>query len=140
MNMSMNTQRLTVSLPNYVYDQLMAIYNRGEISRFVSGAVEKEIIANNCLYYKEIDGVHVPFEELYVWEIGKSELLKKLENLRIENITFFTKGKRGYLYKGKYKEMYKCKPEQVDKKIKCKDKKDRDKKKCKYNKCNCNCN
>jgi len=96
----------------------------------------KEIIANNCLYYKEIDGVHVPFEELYVWEIGKSELLKKLENLRIENITFFTKGKRGYLYKGKYKEMYKCKPEQVDKKIKCKDKKDRDKKKCKYNKCN----
>lgn len=46
MNMSVNTQRITISLPNYVYDQLMAIYNRGEISRFVSGAVEKEIIAN----------------------------------------------------------------------------------------------
>lgn len=63
----------------------------------------KEIIANNCFYYKEIDGVHVPFEELYVWEIGKSELLKKLEKIGIENIIFFTRGKRGYLYKGKFR-------------------------------------
>lgn len=63
----------------------------------------KEIIANNCFYYKEIDGVHVPFEELYVWEIGKSELLKKLEKIGIRNITFFARGKRGYLYKGKFR-------------------------------------
>lgn len=43
--MSINTQRLTISLPNYLYDQLMAFYGRGEVSQFVSEAVESRIIA-----------------------------------------------------------------------------------------------
>jgi hypothetical protein len=49
MNMSMNTQRLTISLPNYLYDQLMALYGRGEVSRFISETVEKEIIADKLI-------------------------------------------------------------------------------------------
>lgn len=44
MNMSMNTQRITISLPNYVYDQLMALYNRGEVSRVISAATEKLLV------------------------------------------------------------------------------------------------
>lgn len=46
MNMSINTQRLTISLPDYVYDQLMMMYSRGQISKFISEAVEKEIVSD----------------------------------------------------------------------------------------------
>ena len=42
--MSMNTQRLTISLPDYLYDQLMVMYSRGEVSRVISEAAERLII------------------------------------------------------------------------------------------------
>lgn len=61
----------------------------------------KEIISANCLTSKEIDSQKIPFEELYVWLIEKSRLLKQLEKLSIINIKFFAKGKRGFLYQGK---------------------------------------
>ena len=44
MNMSINTQRLTISLPDYVYSQLIAMYSRGEVSRVISEAAEKLLI------------------------------------------------------------------------------------------------
>jgi hypothetical protein len=44
MNMSMNTQRLTISLPDYLYDQLMMMYGRGEVSKFMSEAAERLIV------------------------------------------------------------------------------------------------
>ena len=44
MNMSMNTQRITISLPDYLYDQLMANYGRGEVSKVMSEAAEKLLI------------------------------------------------------------------------------------------------
>ena len=40
----MNTQRLTISLPDYLYDQLMMMFDRGRISKFISEATEKMII------------------------------------------------------------------------------------------------
>jgi hypothetical protein len=58
MNMSMNTRRITISLPNYLYDQLMAIYGRGRISRFISEVAERTIIA-----YK-LEKTASPAEEL----------------------------------------------------------------------------
>ena len=44
MNRSMNTQRITISLPDYLYDQLMANYGRGEVSKVMSEAAEKLLI------------------------------------------------------------------------------------------------
>jgi len=61
----------------------------------------KEFIFKNCLTYKEIDSVKIPFEELYVWLIEKSKLLMKLENKNITNVKYFTKGHRGFIYQGK---------------------------------------
>ncbi|MDZ7587581.1 MAG: hypothetical protein U0946_07550 [Patescibacteria group bacterium] len=43
--MSINTQRLTISLPDYVYDQLLMMFDRGRISKFISEATEKLLIA-----------------------------------------------------------------------------------------------
>ena len=41
---SMNTQRVTVSLPNYVYEDLLALIPRGDISGFVSEATEEKLL------------------------------------------------------------------------------------------------
>jgi len=40
----MNTQRITVSLPNYLYEDLVRQMPSGQVSRFVAQAVEKELI------------------------------------------------------------------------------------------------
>jgi hypothetical protein len=42
-NMSMNTQRITISIPNYLYDNLVRQLPAGKISRFVAQAIEKEL-------------------------------------------------------------------------------------------------
>jgi len=39
----MNTQRITVSLPGYLYEDLLAQMPPGRVSRFVAQAVEKEL-------------------------------------------------------------------------------------------------
>jgi hypothetical protein len=41
----MNTQRLTISMPNYLYDQLMSNFGRGQVSQFISEATEKLMIS-----------------------------------------------------------------------------------------------
>ena len=57
MNMSMNTQRITISLPDYLYDQLMANYGRGEVSKVMSEAAE------NFLINKKIETKSNPVDE-----------------------------------------------------------------------------
>jgi hypothetical protein len=42
--MSMNTQRITVSIPTYLYENLIRQLPAGKISRFVSQAIEKELM------------------------------------------------------------------------------------------------
>jgi len=43
---------------------------------------------------------HIFFEDLYVYLIKKSSLLKRLENKNISDIGYFAKGKRGYIFTG----------------------------------------
>lgn len=64
----------------------------------------EEIIAKNALVFEEVreKGVGL-FEKLYVYMIKKSDLLKKLEKIKINDVKKFTKGKRGVIYTGKYK-------------------------------------
>ncbi len=42
--MSTNTQRITISMPDYLYTQLLATIPAGQISKFVSMATEKNLI------------------------------------------------------------------------------------------------
>ncbi len=41
----MNTQRITISMPDYLYTQLLATVPTGQISKFVSAATEDKIVS-----------------------------------------------------------------------------------------------
>lgn len=41
----MNTQRITISLPKYLYDDLVKQVNKGQISGFITNILEKELTA-----------------------------------------------------------------------------------------------
>jgi len=58
-----------------------------------------EIIGHNLLEFVEIDKLKIAFEELYVYEIKKSSLLRKLEAKGLENIYYFARGRRGMIYR-----------------------------------------
>lgn len=62
-----------------------------------------EFISNNLLESELLEKEHNFFEDLYVYLIKKTSLLKKLENKNIKNIRFFNKGKRGFIYTGNHK-------------------------------------
>lgn len=61
-----------------------------------------EFIDKNLLKKEQLSKKHVFFEDLYVYKIKKSDILKKIEK-HCKNIEFLAKGKRGFVFKGKYK-------------------------------------
>ncbi|OYT32462.1 hypothetical protein DRJ22_01005 [Candidatus Woesearchaeota archaeon] len=63
----------------------------------------KEFTEKVLLNHEEIAKKRLFFEELYVYKLTKSNLLKKLEKRKIERICFLAKGKRGKVYTGQYK-------------------------------------
>jgi len=62
----------------------------------------EEFIRNNLLESEELAKKHIFFEDLYVYLIKKSTILKKLKNKKIREIKYFAKGKRGFVYVGRY--------------------------------------
>jgi HemK-related putative methylase len=63
----------------------------------------KKTITDHLLKYKIIDSKHYFFEDISIFEISKKKILKKLNKRNISNIKFFSRGKRGVIYIGKYK-------------------------------------
>lgn len=62
-----------------------------------------EIVQRHLFDFKELTRAKMPmFEELYVYEIVKSPLLRELEKKGIEDIFYYNKGKRGMVYKGMF--------------------------------------
>ena len=59
----------------------------------------KGIIEKNLLTFKELDKQKLPFEELFVYQITKTGLLRELEARLLEEIHYFAKGQRGIIYK-----------------------------------------
>ena len=55
-------------------------------------------IEHNLLEFKEVDSLKIAFETLFVYKITKSRLLRELEGKSLENIYYFTRGKRGTIY------------------------------------------
>lgn len=60
----------------------------------------EQIIAHCLFQFKEIGRKKIAFEELYVYKITKTSLLKTLEKKGIKNIHYFAHGKRGMIYAG----------------------------------------
>ncbi|MBW2985845.1 methyltransferase [Candidatus Woesearchaeota archaeon] len=63
----------------------------------------EHLLKAKMLDFKMIDSIHYFFEELYVYNIIKSPLLKELEKKGVTNIDYLAQGKRGIVYTGKYK-------------------------------------
>ena len=59
-----------------------------------------EILENHLLEFKEIAKEKFSFEELYVYLIEKSALLRKLEAKNIEQIGYLARGRRGKVFHG----------------------------------------
>jgi len=59
-----------------------------------------EFVESNLLEFKLLEKQNFFFEDLYIYLIKKSPMLMTLENKNIQNIRYFTKGKRGYIFVG----------------------------------------
>ena len=46
MNSGTNTQRVTVSLPGYIYDRLVKQVPERQVSRFVAGLLEEKLLSS----------------------------------------------------------------------------------------------
>lgn len=68
------------------------------ITPHMPGLIEKYLFAG-----KELGRKHQFFEDIFVYLVKKSKTLKELEKKDITDISYFTKGKRGYIYTGKYR-------------------------------------
>jgi len=66
-------------------------------SSLTQKSIVDQIIRNNLLESTLLSTQHIFFEDLYVYLIKKSEILKKL-NKKIKNLELLAKGKRGYVY------------------------------------------
>ena len=63
----------------------------------------EEFIRNNLFDFQELEKMHIFFEDLHVYRIIKSEILKALEKNGVKSLKYFAKGHRGIIYKGIYK-------------------------------------
>lgn len=59
-----------------------------------------EFIRNNLLEFKLLEKQHIFFEDLFVYLIKKTDLLRKLEKKKVKNLRYFTHGHRGILFTG----------------------------------------
>jgi len=62
-----------------------------------------EFIEKNLLEFELLETQSFFFEELYVYKIKKSGILKELERNGLKNPKYFAKGKRGLIYTSRYK-------------------------------------
>ncbi len=77
----------------------------GKILFLFSSLTNKEkieqIMSHHLFTFVEIASEKVAFEILYVYEIKKSSLLREIEGKAVEEIEYYTEGKRGIIYRGK---------------------------------------
>jgi len=63
----------------------------------------EQAIQQNLFEFVELDRLHIFFEDLYVYKITKSSLLKRIERSSIKNALYFARGKRSWVYRGTYR-------------------------------------
>ena len=71
-------------------------------SSFTKKEKVEEFIKNSLLDFEELEKMHIFFEDIHVYLLKKNEFLKKLENKKIGNVKYMTKGHRGFLFTGIY--------------------------------------
>jgi len=62
----------------------------------------EEILEHNLLQWEELGREKLAFEELFVYKITKTSLLRQLEGKLLRNIHYFAEGKRGIIYTAQF--------------------------------------
>ncbi len=57
-----------------------------------------EILTSHLFQFQELEREKIAFEELYLYVIEKTPLLRELEKKGLQGVTYFTHGKRGNIY------------------------------------------
>ncbi len=82
----------------------------GKILLLFSSLTKKEkidfAITELLLTFKQLDQEKFEFEELYVYLIEKSDILKKLQKINVLTISYLDKGKRGIVYQGYFNQKH----------------------------------
>jgi release factor glutamine methyltransferase len=72
-------------------------------SSLTNRQIVEQFLRNKMFDFKMIDSIHYFFEELYVYNIIKSPVLRDLEKKSVKDIDYLAHGKRGVVYTGKYR-------------------------------------
>ena len=67
-----------------------------------------KIIEEHCFIAEELDRQKLFFETIFLYKIIKSRFLKDAEKHGLKQVIYFTKGKRGWIYKANYKGKQVC--------------------------------
>jgi HemK-related putative methylase len=90
-------QRIFLDISNYLKEEGIILLL---FSQLTKKEIVDEIILKSGFDFECIDKKIIFFEELYVYKIKKSKLIKELEKKSIKNIKYLSKGKRGVIYTG----------------------------------------
>lgn len=91
-------ERFLEQAKDYLKQDGIILLAFSSLTPFMPDLIEKHMFTG-----KEIGRKHVFFEDIIVYKIKKSAVLKQLEKKGVSDISYFMKGKRGYIFTGKYK-------------------------------------
>jgi HemK-related putative methylase len=63
----------------------------------------EDAIAQQLFAFRELERLHIFFEDLYAYQITKSPVLKRIEKSGVKELSYLARGKRGRVYKGAYR-------------------------------------
>lgn len=63
----------------------------------------EQAIRQQLLDFKQLDRIHIFFEDLFVYRIVKSQLLKRIESTGVKSLAYFARGRRSWVFRGKYR-------------------------------------
>jgi len=64
----------------------------------VENAIKQQLFT-----FTELDRLHIFFEDLFVYKITKSPLLKRIERAGVDFLSYLARGKRSWVYRGTYR-------------------------------------
>jgi len=74
----MNTQRITISIPTYLYENLIRQLPAGKVSRFVAQAIEKELMKGETEPIEEFIALREKLPKKH-----RAEIIKAIKKGRI---------------------------------------------------------
>jgi release factor glutamine methyltransferase len=85
--------------PHLATDGIMLIL----FSSLTNKAKVDEALRQHLFDFRQVAQLHIFFEDLFVYKVTKSDLLKRIETSGAAKITYFTRGKRSWIFQGTFR-------------------------------------